>query len=81
VAATHPVPFAFFRFQTECHQAGESNVEQVFSLAGQLSEDNLHSDSLADMVSTMVNPSATISLTSNMRCSVARIKETKKQLE
>ena len=85
MAATYPVPFAFFCFQkqTECHLAGESNVEQVFSLSGQLSEDNLHPDSLADMVSTMVNkhvykPSLTISLTSNMRCSVARIKGKKK---
>jgi hypothetical protein len=46
--------FVVFK-QTACHLAAEANVEQVFSRAGQLSEVNLDPDTLADMVSIMVN--------------------------
>ena len=38
-----------------CHLTDESNVEQVFSRAGQLSEVNLDPDALTDMVSIVVN--------------------------
>ena len=49
-------PLHFFVFkQTASHLAAEANVEQVFSRAGQLSEVNLDPDTLADMVSIMVN--------------------------
>ena len=41
--------------QTACHLTTETNVEQVFSLMGQLSEVNLDPDTIADMVSVMVN--------------------------
>ncbi len=37
------------------HLAAESNVEQVFSRAGQLSEVNSDPDDLAVMVSIMIN--------------------------
>ena len=37
------------------HLSTESNVEQVFSRVGQLSEVNLDPDVLTDMVSIMVN--------------------------
>jgi hypothetical protein len=36
------------------HLTGESNVKEVFSRVGQLSEVNLDQDVLADMVSIMV---------------------------
>ena len=49
-----PLHFVVFK-QTACHLADESNVEQVFSRVGQLSEVNLDPDTLADMVSIMVN--------------------------
>jgi hypothetical protein len=49
-----PLHFVVFK-QTACHLAAETNVEQVFSRTGQLSEVNLDPDSLADMVSIMVN--------------------------
>jgi hypothetical protein len=49
-----PLHFVVFK-QTACHLAAEANVEQVFSRTGQLSEVNLDPDSLADMVSIMVN--------------------------
>ena len=49
-----PLHFVVFK-QTACHLAAEANVERVFSRAGQLSEVNLDPDSLADMVSIMVN--------------------------
>ena len=49
-----PLHFVVFK-QTACHLAAEANVEQVFSRAGQLSEVNLDPDTLADMVSIMVN--------------------------
>jgi hypothetical protein len=39
---------AYFCFQADCHPA-EANVEQVFSLAGQLSEVDLDPHSLADI--------------------------------
>ena len=56
MAVTYPVPLAFFVFkQTVSHLAAEANVEQVFSRVGQLSEVNLDPDTLADMVSIMVN--------------------------
>jgi hypothetical protein len=46
----------FFVFkQTVCHLTAQSNVEQVFSRAGQLSEVNLDPNALADMVSIIVN--------------------------
>jgi hypothetical protein len=49
-------PLHFFVFkQTASHLATEANVEQVFSRTGQLSEVNLDPDTLADMVSIMVN--------------------------
>ena len=49
-------PLHFFVFkETVSHLAAESNVEQVFSRAGQLSEVNLDPDALADMVSIMFN--------------------------
>ena len=49
-------PLYFFVFkQTSSHLAAEANVEQVFSRVGQLSEVNLDPDTLADMVSIMVN--------------------------
>jgi hypothetical protein len=72
----------FFVFkQTASHLAAEANVEQFFSRAGQLSEVNVDPDSLADMVSIMINkhanPLSKISWTSTMRCSLARIEETK----
>jgi hypothetical protein len=52
-------PLHFFVFkQTASHLAAEANVEQVFSRAGQLSEVNLDPDTLADMVSIMVNKHA-----------------------
>ena len=52
-------PLHFFVFkQTVSHLAAEANVDQVFSRAGQLSEVNLHPDSLAGMVSIMVNKHA-----------------------
>ena len=52
-------PLDFFVFkQTVSHLAVEANVEQVFSRAGQLSEVNLDPDTLADMVSIMVNKHA-----------------------
>ena len=41
--------------QTTCHLTTETNVEQVFSRVGQLSEVNLDPDTLTDMVSIMVN--------------------------
>ncbi len=41
--------------QMACHLATESNVEQVSSRAGQLSEVNFDSDALSDMVSNIVN--------------------------
>ncbi len=37
------------------HLSTETNVEQVFSRVGQLSEVNLDPDTLPDMVSIMVN--------------------------
>ncbi len=37
------------------HLAAETNVEEVFSRLGQLSEVNLDPDTLTDMVSIMVN--------------------------
>ena len=43
------------RLTWQQHQAAEANVEQVFSREGQLSEVNLHPDTLANMVSIMVN--------------------------
>jgi hypothetical protein len=49
-----PLHFVVFK-QTTCHLTDESNVEQVFSRVGQLSEVNLDPDTLADMVSIMVN--------------------------
>ena len=49
-----PLHFVVFK-QTVCHLTSESNAEQVFSRAGQLSEVNLDPDTLADMVSIMVN--------------------------
>jgi len=49
-----PLHFVVFK-QTECHLEAETNVEQVFSRAGQLSEVNLDPDALAGMVSMMVN--------------------------
>ncbi len=52
-------PLHFFVFvQTASHLAAEANVEQVFSRAGQLSEVNSDPDSLADMVSIMINKHA-----------------------
>ena len=52
-------PLHFFVFkQTVSHLAAETNVEQVFSRAGQLSEVNLDPDALADMASIMVNKHA-----------------------
>ena len=68
-----PLHFVVFK-QTVCHLASETNVEQVFSRAGQLSEVNLDSDASADMVSIMVNkltykPSVQDIMTSTMRCS------------
>ncbi len=52
-------PLYFFVFkQTASHLAAETNVEQVFSRARQLSEVNLDPDALADMVSIMVNKHA-----------------------
>ena len=52
--ALFPLHFLVFK-QTASHLAAEANVEQVFSRAGQLSEVNLDPDSLADMVSIMIN--------------------------
>ena len=53
---TYHVPLAFFCFkQTVSHLTAESNVEQVFSRAGQLSEVNSDLDGLAVMVSIMIN--------------------------
>ena len=49
-----PLHFVVFN-QTECHLTVETNVEQVFSREGQLSEVNLDPDTLADMVSIIVN--------------------------
>jgi hypothetical protein len=49
-----PLHFVVFK-QTACHLSAETNVEHVFSRAGQLSEVNLDPDALADMVSIMVN--------------------------
>ena len=49
-----PLHFVVFN-QTTCHLSDESNVEQVFTRTGQLSEVNLDPDALADMVSIMVN--------------------------
>jgi hypothetical protein len=49
-----PLHFLVFK-QTDCHLATETNVEQVFPRSGQLSEVNLDPDTLADMVSIMVN--------------------------
>ena len=52
-------PLHFFVFkQTECHLTAETNVEQVFSRTGQLSEVNLDPDTLTDMVSIMVEKHA-----------------------
>ena len=52
-------PLYFFVFkQTVSHLAAEANVEQVFSRVRQLSEVNLDPDTLADMVSIMVNKHA-----------------------
>jgi hypothetical protein len=49
-------PLHFFVFnQTVSHLAAESNVEQVFSRAGQLSEVNSDPDDLTVMVSIMIN--------------------------
>ena len=49
-------PLHFFVFkQTVSHLAAESNVEQVFSRVGQLSEVNSDPDGLTDMVSIMIN--------------------------
>jgi hypothetical protein len=49
-------PLHFFVFnQTVSHLASESNVEEVFSRAGQLSEVNSDPDDLAVMVSIMIN--------------------------
>jgi hypothetical protein len=43
-------PLHFFVFkQTTSHLTAETNVEQVFSRAGQLSEVNLDPDTLADI--------------------------------
>ena len=49
-----PLHFVVFK-QTARHLTAEANVEQVFSRAGQLSEVNLEPDTLAGMVSIMVN--------------------------
>ena len=49
-----PLHFDVFK-QTACHLTPESNVEQVFSRPGQLSEVNLDPDTLTDMVWIMVN--------------------------
>ena len=77
-----PLHFVVFK-QTECHLTAETNVEQVFSQVGQLSEVNLDPDALVDMVSIMVNklesnPLSKISWTSTIRCSVTRTRLTKK---
>jgi hypothetical protein len=49
-----PLHFVVFK-QTVCHLTAETNVEQVFSRAGQFSEVNLDRGFLTDMVSIMVN--------------------------
>ena len=52
-------PLHFFVFkQTVSHLATESNVEQVFSRAGLLSEVNSDPDGLDVMVSIMINKDA-----------------------
>ncbi len=49
-------PLYFFVIkQTTSHLTPESNVDQVFSRVGQLSEVNLDPDTLTDMASIMVN--------------------------
>jgi hypothetical protein len=56
---TEPAEFDsvhFFVFkQTVSHQEDETNVEQVFSREGQLSEVNVDPDGPADMVSILIN--------------------------
>ena len=49
-----PCILLFFK-QSVCHLSYETNVEQVFSRTGQLSEVNVDPDSLTDMVSIMIN--------------------------
>jgi hypothetical protein len=63
VVLTYPVPLAFFCFQADCqqtvsHLVTESNVEQVFSRVGQLSEVYSDLDGLVVMVSIMINKHA-----------------------
>ena len=41
--------------QTVCRMTAEASVVQVFARSGQLSEVNLDTDALTDMVSIMVN--------------------------
>ena len=67
-----PLHFVVFK-QTACHLAAETNVEQVFSREGQLSEVNLDPDSLADMVSIMVNKLAY----KPFDCSTVKISQTR----
>ena len=67
VSAKYPIPLAFCCFQPDYvsqpqhsrsltrQLTAEANVEQVFSLVGQLSEVNLEPNALADMVSIMVS--------------------------
>ena len=49
-----PVHFFVFK-QTVSHLEAETNVDQVFSRVGQLSEVNSDPDTLTDMVSIMIN--------------------------
>jgi hypothetical protein len=49
-----PLHFLVFK-QTACHLADENNLKQVFLRPIQLSEDNPDPDTLADMVSIMVD--------------------------
>jgi hypothetical protein len=49
-----PLHFVVFK-QSVSHLEGETNVEQVFSRVGQLSEVNIDPDGLTDMVSIMIN--------------------------
>ena len=59
MAGTYRGLLAFFCFkQSASHLTSESNVEQVFSRSGQLSEINLDPDTFADMVSILVNRKA-----------------------
>ncbi len=69
--------------QTVCHLTARVNVEQVSSRSGQLSEVNLDPDTLADMVSIIVNkythkPSLLDIMEKYYEISVVRIKQTKK---